>query len=132
LPESILGDYHRTDCTATNIFQADDPKPARPAMTAEVTTDKLYADLQAVVREAEALLKATAGHAGDKVDEARARAEKSIKQARSRLDDLENHAVRRVKEAASEADEFVRENPWRAIGVAAGVGLLVGLLLSRR
>ena len=101
-------------------------------MTAQVSTEKLFEDLQAVVREAEALLKATAGQAGDKVQEVRSRAEQTIKQARSSLDDMENQALRRAKEMAGEADSYVRENPWQAIGVAAGIGLLVGLLLSRR
>lgn len=101
-------------------------------MSNQISTDKLFQDLQAVVREAEALLKATAGHAGDKVDEVRARAEKTIKQARSRIDDIEGQALRRVKDAATEAEEYVRENPWNAIGIAAGVGLVLGLLLGRR
>lgn len=101
-------------------------------MTAEVTTEKLFADLQAVVRDAEALLKATAGLAGDKVQEVRTRAEDTIKQARSRIDAVEDDAIKRAKEMAGVADGYVRENPWQAVGVAAGVGLLLGLLLSRR
>jgi ElaB/YqjD/DUF883 family membrane-anchored ribosome-binding protein len=101
-------------------------------MSSQVTTEKLYADLQAVVRDAEALLKATAGQAGDKVQEVRARAEETIKQARSRIDSVENDAVRRAKEMAGAAEGYVRDNPWQAVGVAAGVGLLIGILLSRR
>jgi ElaB/YqjD/DUF883 family membrane-anchored ribosome-binding protein len=101
-------------------------------MSAEVTTEKLFADLQAVVRDAEALLKATAGLAGDKVHEVRTRAEETIKQARSRIDSVEDDALRRAKELASSADGYVRENPWQAIGVAAGIGLLLGLVLSKR
>ncbi len=101
-------------------------------MTAEVTTEKLFADLQAVVHDAEALLKATAGLAGEKVQEVRARAEETIKQARARIDSIEDDALGRVKELASTADGYVRDNPWRAVGVAAGIGVLIGLFLSRR
>jgi len=101
-------------------------------MSAEVTTEKLFADLQAVVRDAEALLKATAGLAGEKVQEVRSRAEETIKQARSRIDSVEDDALRRAKELASTADGYVRENPWQAVGVAAGIGLLLGLVLSKR
>jgi ElaB/YqjD/DUF883 family membrane-anchored ribosome-binding protein len=97
-----------------------------------VTADKLLADLQAVVRDSEALLKATAGFAGDKVQEVRARAEDSIKHARERIEDVENAAMRRAKEMAGAAEAYVRENPWQSLGIAAGVGMLVGLLLSRR
>lgn len=98
----------------------------------EVTTDKLLADLQAVVEDAEALLKATAGHAGEKVQEARARAEESLAAARERLVDVEEDALRQARELVSNGEEYVRQNPWAAVGIAAGVGLLVGLLLGRR
>jgi ElaB/YqjD/DUF883 family membrane-anchored ribosome-binding protein len=101
-------------------------------MNTNANTEQLFDDLQAVVREAEALLKATAGHAGDKVDEVRTRAEKTIKQARARIDAAEHEAVRRVKEIADDAEGYVREHPWQALGVAAGVGLILGLLMGRR
>ena len=101
-------------------------------MSNPISTDKLLQDLHSVVREAESLLKATAGHAGDKVDEVRARAEKTVREARSRLDEVEQHTLRRVRDAATEAEGYVRDNPWQALGVAAGVGLLLGLLLGRR
>jgi ElaB/YqjD/DUF883 family membrane-anchored ribosome-binding protein len=97
-----------------------------------MTTEKLFADLQAVVRDAEALLKATAGLAGEKMQEVRARAEDTVKQARSRIDSVENDAVLRAKEMAGAAEGYVRDNPWQAVGVAAGIGLLLGLLLSKR
>jgi len=101
-------------------------------MSNDVTTEKLFHDLQAVVRDAEALLKATAGQAGDKVQEVRTRAEETVKQARKRLDVFEDEAMRRARQVATDADGYVRDNPWQAVGMAAGVGLLVGLLLSRR
>ncbi len=98
----------------------------------EVTTDKLLADLQTVVADAEALLKATAGHAGEKVQEARARAEESLAAARERLVDAEEDALKQARELVTSGEEYVRENPWAAVGIAAGVGVLVGLLLGRR
>jgi ElaB/YqjD/DUF883 family membrane-anchored ribosome-binding protein len=101
-------------------------------MTEQVTTDKLFQDLQAVVRDAEALLKATAGLAGEKVQEVRSRAEETIKQARANIDSVENLALQRAKELAGQAEDYVRENPWQAVGMAAGIGLLLGLVLSRR
>jgi ElaB/YqjD/DUF883 family membrane-anchored ribosome-binding protein len=101
-------------------------------MTAEVNTDKLFQDLQAVVHDAEALLTATAGQAGDKVQEVRSRAEETIRKVRSNLNSMEDSALRRAKELAGQADGYVRENPWQAVGVAAGIGLLLGVMLSRR
>lgn len=98
----------------------------------QVTTDKLLEDLQTVVADAEALLKATASQAGEKVQEARAKAEESLAAARERLADVQEDALRQARELVTEGEEYIRENPWQALGIAAGVGLLLGLLLSRR
>lgn len=101
-------------------------------MTQHVTTEKLFEDLQIVVRDAEALLKATAGQAGDKLQEVRARAEDSVRQAKSRIHSLEQDALRSGKELVDSTEDYVKKNPWQALGVAAGVGLVLGVLLSRR
>lgn len=96
------------------------------------STDRLMQDLRTVVEDAEALLRATAGEAGDKVQAARARAEQSLRAARERMLLTEEELALRARELGQDADRYVRENPWQAIGVAAGVALLVGLLLGRR
>ena len=101
-------------------------------MSEAVTTDKLFADMQAVVRDTEALLKATAAQSGEKVQEARARTEESLRQAKARLAGVEDEALKRARALAGEAEEYVRDNPWHATGIAAGIGLVLGLLISRR
>ena len=78
-------------------------------------------DLRAVVTDAEDLLKATAGQAGERIEKARARAEESLSLARTSL-----------KDAGMQLNEQVRENPWTAIGVAAGAALVLGILLGRK
>jgi ElaB/YqjD/DUF883 family membrane-anchored ribosome-binding protein len=100
--------------------------------TSEVTTDQLVADLKTVMQDAEALLKATSSLTGEKIQEVRARAEESLRHAKVRLTEVEEEAMRRAREVAQAADEYVRENPWQSIGIAAGVGLLIGLMFSRR
>ena len=95
-------------------------------------SEKLFRDLQAVVEDAEALLQATAAQTGDKVDDIRARARASLKEAKSRLAEAEGEAVRQVREAAAGADRYVHDNPWQAVGVVAGIGLVLGLLIGRR
>ena len=100
--------------------------------TAEVTTDQLLADLKTVMNDAEALLCATSTQTGEKIQEVRARAEESLRQAKQRLSSIEDEALRRAREVADATDEYVRDNPWQSVGIAAGVGLLVGLLLARR
>lgn len=102
-------------------------KPTEP-----VSTDKLFEDLKAVVEDAEELLKATAGQAGERITEARSRAEATVKAARKRMDDLQEDVLAQTKEVADQADAYVRKNPWQAVGIAAAAGVMIGLLLSRR
>ncbi|HKS55224.1 MAG TPA: DUF883 family protein [Steroidobacteraceae bacterium] len=97
-----------------------------------ITTDQLLADLKTVMNDAEALLRATSTQTGEKIQEVRARAEESLRQAKARLGSIEEEALRRAREVADATDEYVRENPWQSVGIAAGVGLLLGLLLARR
>lgn len=98
----------------------------------DVSTDKLVADLEAVARDVEALLQATASQTGEKVEAVRARARESLHQARVRLAAAEKEALREVRAAADATDEYVHRNPWQAVGIAAGVGLVIGLLIGRR
>lgn len=101
-------------------------------MTDRVTTAKLMDDLETVARDVEALLKETAAQTGEKVQEVRHRAQESLRKARTRLAEVQDDVVERTQAAAESADVYVRKNPWQSVGIAAGVGLLIGLLLSRR
>jgi len=101
-------------------------------MANNISTDQLIEDLHSVIRDAESLLKATAAQAGDKIDEVRSRAEESVRQAKARLSGVEDEALQRAHALAEEADEYVRGNPWQAVGIAAVIGLVLGLLMSRR
>jgi ElaB/YqjD/DUF883 family membrane-anchored ribosome-binding protein len=94
--------------------------------------DKFVTDMKTVISDAEDLLRATASQAGDKIGVARERFQESLYQAKVKLAEAEALVTERAKQAARYTDEYVRENPWRAIGVAAGIGLVLGLILSRR
>ena len=83
-------------------------------------------DLQAVARDAEALLKATANVTGEKIEEVRSRTQETVRRAYDHLYER-NQQMRRF---ASTTDTYVRDNSWTAIGVAVGVGLLIGVLAS--
>lgn len=100
--------------------------------TGTVTREKLVGDLKAVVNDAEELLKATAHQTGDKIASVRAKAEESLKTAKARIAEEGKVAVEKAKSAAKSTDEFVQANPWKAVGVGAVAGLLLGLLISRR
>jgi ElaB/YqjD/DUF883 family membrane-anchored ribosome-binding protein len=101
-------------------------------MSKRVTPNKLVDDLKVVVHDAEALLEATAAHTGEKIQEARARTEKSLRKVNARLGDIENEGLKRARALAGEAEDYVHANPWQVIGAAAGIGFLLGVLISRR
>jgi ElaB/YqjD/DUF883 family membrane-anchored ribosome-binding protein len=87
----------------------------------ETPAQRLMDELRAVIADAEELLRVTADQAGPKVQEVRARAEESLRAAREHL-----------KGAGTELDSQVRAHPWAAVGIAAGIGLIAGILLSRK
>jgi len=98
----------------------------------EVTKEQLIADFKTVVADAEALLKATANHGGDELAEVRAKAEESLRVVKARMAESQAELLVKTKEAVKATDAYVHENPWKAVGVAVGVGLVVGLLSGRR
>lgn len=98
----------------------------------EVSKDKLVADMKVVIADAEELLKATASAAGDRVSAARTRMEDSLRTARVKLAEAQEVVVDKAKAAARATDDYVHANPWRSVGIAAGAGLVIGMLISRR
>ncbi len=102
-----------------------------PEMT-EVTKEKLVADFKVVVADAEELLKATAGQAGDKMADLRAKLQDHLVAARQSLAEAQAAVVEKTKLVARATDDYVHDNPWRSIGIAAGIGFIVGLLIGRR
>ena len=97
-----------------------------------VTKEKLIDDLKVVAKDVEELLKATAGQTGDKIAAARARAEESLRTTRENLEDASDEMMARARDATRAADDYVNENPWQSVGIAAGVGFLIGYLIGRR
>lgn len=98
----------------------------------QVSLDRLAQDFRTVVSDAEALLHATAHETGDRAVAARARILDSLAAAKDRLVAVEQAIAARARAAAKATDEYVHEHPWQAVGIAAGVGFLVGMLVSRR
>ena len=101
-------------------------------MTEHVTTATLRADLAAVMRDAEALIKASADQGGEKVNAARAKILESLETAKVRLHDAERAARRHGEDAMIATEDYVKRNPWQSVGIAAGIGLVLGVLLARR
>lgn len=102
------------------------------ADAADVTKEQLIQDFKVVVADAEALLKASVGQGGEAMAAARTKIEESLGVARAKLADAQAALVDKTRAAAKATDVYVHENPWKAIGISAGVGLVVGLLIARR
>lgn len=107
------------------------PLRRRRTLSAGASVEKLLEDMHVVVRDAEGLLKATAAQTGEKVQEARARAEESLRHARAYLGNVDE-AVKHARALAGDAERHLRDNPWQAVGIAAAIGLVLALLVSRR
>ncbi|MDH0747073.1 YqjD family protein [Pseudomonas sp. GD03842] len=103
---------------------------ARP--TPEKAQDILMADFQTLVADTEKLLAHTASLAGEQADELRDQIQESLLRARETLALAEATLRERSKEAVVATEEYVQNNPWQSVGIAAGVGFLLGLLATRR
>lgn len=93
---------------------------------------KLVDDVRVLIDDTEALVMATATHAGEKIVDIRSRTQQAVANLKPQLARLETVAAARVKSSVSEADAYIHENPWTAIGMAAGLGLVIGMLIGRR
>ncbi len=97
-------------------------------MTSHEANRRLTSDLKLVMRDAEDLLKATAGEAGEKAKEVRERLATALESAKATCESLQDATA----EAAKATDHVIREHPYESIGIAFGVGLLIGVLVGRR
>jgi ElaB/YqjD/DUF883 family membrane-anchored ribosome-binding protein len=101
-----------------------------------VTKDQLIEEFNTVVAETAQLLKSVANAGGEKAGAVRASVEQNLAIAKDRLRNLQQAATEKTQAAAQATDEYVHEHPWQAIGIAAGlnvvIGVAIGLLLNRR
>lgn len=97
-----------------------------------LTKQQLIADFKVVLADAEALIQATAAQGGEVLASAREKAKESLDLVKVKLAEAQTAVSAKSRMAADTTDEYVQAHPWEAVGIAAGVGLLVGLLLARR
>jgi ElaB/YqjD/DUF883 family membrane-anchored ribosome-binding protein len=97
-----------------------------------ISREKLVDDFSAVLTEAEDLLKRAANESGERAKDLRSQVEAKLLAAKLRLQEIEGEAVDRARVAARMTDDYVHDNPWQAIGIAAAVGFVAGLLMNRR
>lgn len=96
------------------------------------TKGKMVDDFKAIVNDADALLQATASAAGNEFSAQRANFAEKLRAAKTSIAKAEQIVVEKAKQTAAATDGYVRENPWTAVGIAAAVGAVIGLLVSRR
>lgn len=100
--------------------------------TVASSADQLIGEFKSLMADAEALIKATEDHPSETISSIRNKALETISGARASLSNLEGTLTEKAKVVAEGVDDFVHRNPWEAVGVAAGLGLLIGLFIRRR
>lgn len=98
----------------------------------DVSKEQLIRDFKVVIADAEALLKATVNQGGEAMATVRAKAQESLSIAKLKMADAQYALMEKTKVAARVTDDYVHDKPWKAVGIAAGAGLIIGLLISRR
>ncbi|HZV66912.1 MAG TPA: DUF883 domain-containing protein [Telluria sp.] len=103
-----------------------------PIPTKTGARDQLLNDLKSVIQDAEAWLRNGGQLTGDELKAAKAKFEQTLVNAKNDLVRLEETVVEKTKEAAKATDEYVKENPWKSVGLGAAVGVVIGLLIARK
>ena len=99
---------------------------------AQIHSEDLISDFKALMADAEDLIKATGSHEDGSLGAIRLKALDTLNNAKDTLSSVEGTLIDKAKVVAEGADDFVHRNPWEAVGVAAGLGLLIGLFIRRR
>lgn len=94
--------------------------------------ERVMADLKSLARDAEDLLKVTAGDVSEKVKEARSRLNTALERMKTTCEHWQDETIATARTAARKTDTVVREHPYETMGVAFGAGLLIGVLVGRR
>jgi len=94
--------------------------------------DRLVADFQSLVSEAESILESAANDSGEAANTTRERIREALAQAREQIERIESKLMIEARVAALAADRYVHERPWQAVGVAAAVGFVIGVVVSRK
>jgi ElaB/YqjD/DUF883 family membrane-anchored ribosome-binding protein len=95
-------------------------------------SDQVVEDLRNLASNTEALVAATAGQGGEKIQHLRVRAEDSLREARLRLLEAGVRMEGRMRSGARVVDAYVHDRPWHSLGIVAGAAFLIGYVLGRR
>lgn len=101
-------------------------------MSKDTTSENLRAELKSLADTLEEVLNSSADKSKEEVSKLRSKAEQALKESRYRLGEAGDALAKQTREAAARADEYVRDNPWTGVGIGAAVGVVLGVLLTRR
>jgi ElaB/YqjD/DUF883 family membrane-anchored ribosome-binding protein len=96
-----------------------------------VNTDRLIRDLHEIVADAEELIRAVAGNASEAVAAARARIDESLHAAKEHWPKTKRDATKGDELGPQTAGPRSRADIWKLMAIAAGAGMLAGLIISR-
>jgi len=101
-------------------------------MAKDTTSEHLRDELKSLADTLEEVLNSSSDKSKEELGKLRSKAERALKDSRYRLGETSDAIAKQTREAAARADEYVRDNPWTGVGIGAAVGLVLGVLLSRR
>ena len=101
-------------------------------MSKEANTEHLRAELKSLADTLEEVLSTSGDKSKEELSKLRSKAEKALQESRYRLGETGDAIARQTREAAARSDEYVRENPWASVGIGAAIGVVLGVLLTRR
>lgn len=96
------------------------------------TSSPIARDIQNVVTDAQELLKTVQSEGGSKLAEVKVKVQQQLDSAKQMLGQLQTTVNDGAKVAIDSTDAYVRSNPWRAVGISAALGALIGFLAARR
>lgn len=103
-----------------------------PERSAQAAKQKLAQDLRTTMEDVEELLQLTAGQVGERMAEVRTRLQSSLAESRSNLAELQSEVMERGRQVTDDIEDYVRDHPWKALGIVGGACLLIGALISHR
>ncbi len=104
----------------------------RTNSSTDTMTSPIARDIQNVVTDAQELLKTVQSEGGSKLSEVKVKVQQQLDSAKQMLGQLQTTVNDGAKVAIDTTDAYVRSNPWRAVGISAALGALIGFLAARR
>ncbi|MBS0309312.1 MAG: DUF883 domain-containing protein [Proteobacteria bacterium] len=96
------------------------------------TFKTVRSDFKTLMHDAQQMLREATASTGERAEELRVKGMALLDSAMHKAQEVQAAAIQSGKEVAETTDTFVRENPWKAVAISAGVGLVIGVLIARR